>query len=108
MPVVRVDYLAVLGELHYLDIRSVRTLLNVSIAVGDLGVDDPVLGEEHLPGGGASLEHVADEVAPVGKLEVGPSAGIGNLLFEIQSVVFKLHGIVELITSMFDSLTALL
>ena len=108
MSVGREESLEGMSDLNYLDIRSVRTLLNVSIAVGDLGVNDPVLGEEHLPGGGASLEHVADEVAPVGKLEVGPSAGIGNLLFEIQSVVFKLHGIVELITSMFDSLTALL
>ena len=86
-----------------------RLLSNTGLVTGpSLSVNNLVFSEEHLPGGGASLEHVADEVAPVGKLEVGPSAGIGNLLFEIQSVVFQLHGIVELITSVFDSLTALL
>ena len=65
MSVGREESLKGMSDLNYLDIRSVRTLLDVSIAVGDLGVDNPVLSEEHLPGGGAALQHVADEVAPV-------------------------------------------
>ena len=67
-----------------------RLLSNTGQVTGpSLGVDNLVLSEEHLPGGGASLQHVAEEVAPLLHLEVSPCTRIAHLLLVIKSFVFQ-------------------
>ena len=84
MPVGGDQPLKGMSDLEDLDVRMVRAqpsslVLVTVVTVEGLAVRDVVLAEENVPGRGAGLEDVADEMVSLVPSEVGSSTGVGGL-----------------------------
>ena len=84
MPVGGDQPLKGMSDLEDLDVRMIRAqpssfVIVTVVTVEGLAVRNVVLTEENVPGRGAGLENVADEMASLVQSEVGSSAGVGGL-----------------------------
>ena len=84
MPVGGDQPLKGMSDLEDLDVRMIRAqpssfVIVTVVTVEGLAVRNVVLTEENVPGRGAGLENVADEMVSLVQSEVGSSAGVGGL-----------------------------
>ena len=84
MPVGGDQPLKWMSDLEDLDVRMIRAqpssfVIVTVVTVEGLAVRNVVLTEENVPGRGAGLENVADEMVSLVQSEVGSSAGVGGL-----------------------------